>query len=442
MTNIRTADAERVFECHASVVAYANRQLGIVDGVEDRRDVRGSSPREVQQMREALYENPGLLHGFVWENPAELDAEDLALVASWRAFEQGRFLVRRFTSEYAEFLDLASPHRLFAVNALHDSFKRMGVDPPQVVSAVLLPFGGRIVSDGHLHADAFVTDAITEDSDEEVAQARARYGLIDRLPAPREPTKQDFQSDTGNPPVKARQRLDQFYREAVHGDSGAAYQLIAQYEQALRTGDVDPETDEYEKYYYDRVTSGLDTIALLEGWSFLSELMNAYEPEIEAVAVPVVGAVGNAIARYVLRTRQTGSVDDIPAEALEYLLACSTAPMQTRPWRESTAVGWGLGHDDIQVTEAVRQALSEGRRDEWATEVLQHAFYADQHDAVDCLETLDVSVLSELSENLLKTLPKPNAWPPGPSGAWWEEFGYQFELDEDVREQVTSLIGT
>jgi hypothetical protein len=441
MTNIRAADAERIFECHSSLVAYANRKLDIVNGVQDRIDVRGSEPREVQQMREALYENPGLIHGFVWENPANLDGEDLELVASWRAFEQGRFLVRRFTPEYAEFLDLASPHRLFAVNALHDSFKRMGVDPPQVVSAVLLPFCDRIVSDGHLHADAFVSDAITQESDDEIKQARSRYGLIDRLPAPREPTEQDFRDDNGEPPVEARQRLDRFYREAIHGDSGAAYQLIAQYEQALRAGDVDPDAEEYEKYYYDRVTSGLDTIALLDGWSFVADLMNAYEPEIEDGKLPVSGAVGNVIALYVLRTRQTGSVADIPAEALEYLLECSNASTQTRPWRESTAVGWGLGHDEISVTDSVRQALSDGQ-DEWVRQVLQHAFYADQHDAVNLLQTLDLSLFSEVSNDLLTLLPKPNAWPPGPSGAWWEEFGYQFELDEDVREQVTSLTET
>lgn len=441
MTNIRAADAERIFECHASLLAYANQKLGIVDGVKDREDVRGSDPREVQQMREGLYENPELIRGFVWGNPANFDAEDLTLVASWRAFEQGRFLVRRFTREYAEFLDLASPHRLFAVNALRDSFKRMGVDPPQVVSAVLLPFGDRIVSDGHIQASAFVTDAMTDESDEEIEQARSRYGLIDRLPAPREPTEQDFRDENGNPPVEARKRLDQFYKKAIHGDSGAAYQLIAQYEQAIRAEDVDPDSAEYEMYYYDRITSGLDTVALLEGWSFLSDLTNAYDPKAEDSELPIIGAVGNVIAFYILRTRQTGSVDDIPIEALKYLLECSNASPQTRPWKESTAVGWGLGHDDVSVTEAIRQALSDGR-DEWVKQVLKHAFYADQQDAADLLQTLDPSLVSGFSDELSTVLPKSNTWPPGPSGAWWGEFGYQFELDERIRDQVISLTET
>jgi len=124
MTDIRAADAERVFRSHASLLAYANQKLDVVDGVTDADDVRGSSPRKVQRLRDALYENPGLIRGFVWVNPVELDDENRRMVASWRAFEQSRFLVRRFTPEYAEFLDLASPHRLFAVNALHDSFKK------------------------------------------------------------------------------------------------------------------------------------------------------------------------------------------------------------------------------------------------------------------------------------------------------------------------------
>jgi hypothetical protein len=441
MTNIRAADAERVFRCHASLLAYANQKLEVVDGVTDADDVRGSSPREVLRLRDALYENPGLIRGFVWENPVDFDDENRRMVASWRAFEQGSFLVRRFTSEYAEFLDLASPHRLFAVNALHDSFKRMGVDPPQIVSAVLLPFGDRIVSDGHLQADAFVTDSMTQESDEEIEQARSRYGLIDRLPAPREPTEPDFRDGDGNPPTEARQLLDQFYLETIHGDSGAAYQLIAQYEQALRAGHVDPDTDEYEEYYYDRVTSGLDTIALLEGWSFLSDLMNAYEPEADDVESPVIGAVGNVIALYVLRMRQTGSVDDIPAEALEYLLECSSASTETIPWRESTAVGWGLGHEDVSITASICQALSDGR-DEWVMEVLQHVFYADQHEAVNLIQALDSSLLPALSEEPPDDLPKPNVWPPGPTGSWWEEFGYQFEWNEEVHERVITLLET
>lgn len=441
MTDIRAADAERVFRSHASLLAYANQKLDVVDGVTDADDVRGSSPRKVQRLRDALYENPGLIRGFVWVNPVELDDENRRMVASWRAFEQSRFLVRRFTPEYAEFLDLASPHRLFAVNALHDSFKKMGVDPPQIVSAVLLPFGDRIVSDGHLQANPFVSDSMTQELDEEIEQARSRYGLIDRLPAPREPTEPEFRDEDGNLPVETRQRLDQFYQEAMRGDSGSAYQLIAQYEQALRAGHVDPDTDEYEEYYYDRVTSGLDTIALFEGWSFLSDLIDAYEPGPDDVKSPVIGAVANVVALYILRTRQIGAVDDIPAKALEYLLECSNASTESIPWRESTAIGWGLGHDDVSIIEPVRQALSDGRN-EWAMDVLQHAFYADQHDTVHLIRALDSSLLPELSNELLKALPNPNAWPPGPTGSWWEEFGYQFAWNEDVHERVISLTRT
>lgn len=171
MTNIRKADAERVFECHAELLAYTNQRLDVVDGITDGADVRNSSPQHVLTLRDALCDSPELIHGFVWENPADLNRADQRLVASWRALEQGRFLVRRFTPDYAEFLQMTSPHRLFAVNALNESFKRMGVDPPQLVSGVLLPYGDRIVSDGQLKATPSGGTAMNREFDDEIEMA-------------------------------------------------------------------------------------------------------------------------------------------------------------------------------------------------------------------------------------------------------------------------------
>lgn len=440
MTNIRHPDAERVFECHAELLAYTNRQLAVVDGVTDASEVRRSSPQQVQRLRDALYDAPGLIRGFIWENPAEFGEDDRKLVASWRAFERGRFLVRRFTSGYAEFLQLASPHRLFAVNSLHESFKRMGVDPPQVVSGVLLPYGDRIVSDGHLQADALVTDSMNRGFDEEVELARDRYGLIDQLPAAREPTQSEFRYENGDAPVAARQQLDDSYRGAIHGDAGAAYQLIARYEQAVRAGHVDPDaTTRFEEYYYDRATSGLDTVALTEGWPFLTDLMGAYDPQ-EADVSLAVAAIGNAVACYLIRTRQTATVGDIPTSAIEYLLACADAAPETKAWYESTTVGWAIGHPDVSLAESIRGALADGRG-EWAGAVLRHAFHADQQAAADLLAELSTNErLVDAAAEFVDDLSRPNAWPPGPTGSWWEEFAYTFEWDESIEAQVRELI--
>lgn len=441
MTNISKPDAERVFECHAELLAHTNRQLAVVDGVTDASQVRRSSPQQVQQLRDALYDAPGLIRGFVWENPAEFDEDDRKLVASWRAFERDRFLVRRFTSGYAEFLQLASPPRLFAVNSLHDSFKRMGVDPPQVVSGVLLPYGDRIVSDGHLRADAFVGDSMNRGFDEDVDLARDRYGLVDRLPAPREPTQPEFRYENGDAPVTARQQLDDYYRDAIHGDAGAAYQLIAQYEQAARGGHVDPDpTVRFEEYYYDRVTSGLDTVALIEGWPFIAELMDAYDPQEDGSGSLAVAAVGNAVAYYVIRTRQTATVGDIPTSAIEYLSACADAAPETMAWHESTTLGWLIGHPDVSVAELLRSAIADGRT-EWAGAVLRHAFHADQQAAADVLADLAANEqLTETTGAFVDDLSQPNAWPSGPTGSWWEEFAYTFEWDESVETRVRDLI--
>lgn len=438
MTRIREPDANRVFEHSAELLAYTNRRHKIADDITEAADIRRVSPHRVLQVREALYDAPGLIRGYVWENPTDLSLEDRKLVASWRAFERGRFLVRRFTSEYAEFFPMTSRHRLFAVNSLHESFKQMGVDPPQIVSGVLLPYGDRIVSDGLLRADAFVGDTMSRDFDEDIDLARARYGLINRLPAPREPTHPDFRDENGNPPITDRQRLDEFYRAAIHGDVGGAYRLIAQYEQALRAGHVDPSTTDFESYYYDRVTTGIDTVALTEGWSFLAELMEAYDPAEEDTS-PTAAAVGNAVALYVVRIRQTATVDEIPTAAIEYLLVCANASPETKAWTESTAIGWGIDHPDVRLTKILRDALRDGRT-RWANEVLHNAFYADQQAAANLLADLaSEGALPATAVEFIDELSLPNAWPGGPTGSWWEEFGYTFEWDDANKTRVHNL---
>lgn len=443
MTNVRAVDAKRFFRIYYQLLGYTNRCLELVDGVKEGPDIDDVSVSELLTIRDGLYDHDGLIQGFVWNADDDLDQPDRKLAASWRSYEYSEFLVRQYTRGYAEFIDIWGPHRLYAVKSLRQSFKQMGLEPPEVVSAVLLPYEGRIVADGVVEPESPIGGMAVGEYEEEVEIALDRYGVIEELPAPREPTQADYRYPDGDRPDPVRQELDDHYRAAMRGDPQRAYQLIAVYEQAVRKGAVDPDMggDRFERYHYDRVTTGIDTVALTEGWPFLSDLIEAYDPREDDEASPVTGVVVNAVARFIIRTRLTGSIADIPDLAVESLGSAADASPETETWRESTAIGWAVGHAAVNVADLVATAVTNGRG-EWAANTLRHVFYADQIAAVAIVDRLATEgTLEAMPVDFIPDLEDATAWPPGPTGRWWEEFAYSFAWDPDVRQRVRTRTG-
>lgn len=110
--------------------------------------------------------------------------------------------------------------------------------------------------------------------------------------------------------------------------------------------------------YFEPLATHLDTVVMAEGWSVLADLMGTYEPQDEETDPPAAPMIGNAIGRYLIRTRLTDGVAALPEEGLSYLY--------------------------------------------WITSVLEHAFYADQHAAgLGLTSTVDRSDGSSCRWNVL-----------------------------------------
>ena len=178
--------------------------------------------------------------------------------------------------------------------------------------------------------------------------------------------------------------------------------------------------------------------------------------DVEAELPHVTPAIANAVGRQLIRTRTADGVEAIPVGALTYLDAVAvTAPDSDDIAREEVhAYGWGIGHPDHSVADRLRARISEDIYS--VNPTLEHAFYADQHAAVDLLERLvrDESITGTLPRATRDDMPyrrylldcvyglqTDDHWPSRPRyDDWHEELAYTFELDAAVERRIRDLV--
>lgn len=143
------ADATRFFRLYWGLNAYVNQQLAIIPKQFTADSFRNIPIEQLAAVRDALIANPELLHRYLAEDPHQLSSEDRAIVSSWRLKCSGHFVVVRHLKKYSVFLDDKPPGRLYGVIGLHSPIHEMFEQkPPLLVSTVLLPFCGAIITDG------------------------------------------------------------------------------------------------------------------------------------------------------------------------------------------------------------------------------------------------------------------------------------------------------
>lgn len=169
---------------------YVNQQRQILPHVDSLEAYMACPQQDKLQVRNALYENIGLLDAFVAENPAHLSAEELAVVQSWKRFVTGEFYIVRFLKKATIFVDSKDPPQVYAVLGLTDSLEDVfyGRRLPIWVQTVLLPFKGQIVYDGLLnYYNVFFGSGIRGELNETYQAARQNQRIIETLEPEREP---------------------------------------------------------------------------------------------------------------------------------------------------------------------------------------------------------------------------------------------------------------
>ncbi|MBI5479078.1 MAG: hypothetical protein HY906_09490 [Deltaproteobacteria bacterium] len=142
------ADADRFFAVLRPLLAFVNEQRRIVPRPVPRAD-GCLVAQDAAPILDVLWADDSLRDVFIAENPAQLDAEALALARSWDRRRKGTFFVWKHYRKHTLFL---ADDQGFAVLGLYSTFAEMLPGPlPVLVDAVLLPFGDRIISDGLIH---------------------------------------------------------------------------------------------------------------------------------------------------------------------------------------------------------------------------------------------------------------------------------------------------
>jgi len=144
-------EASLFLSLYQHLIGFAAERLGGVKGIVDFNSFRAASTEAKVEARDRLLDNIALIDAFVEENPAEFRETDLAHVTPWRHFVRDHFVIERDLADYTIFLTEDEPPRAYGVLGLTNEFAEILPYPmPMYVTAVLLPWKGRIICDGLL----------------------------------------------------------------------------------------------------------------------------------------------------------------------------------------------------------------------------------------------------------------------------------------------------
>jgi hypothetical protein len=149
--HLQENEVERFYNIWFPLLHYVNQQRSLVPSCPEVWQDAHVSPEVAVPVRNALWEDDVLREAFIAENPANLDADDLALVDSWKERISGDFFIFRHFKKYTVFIDTESPPHGYGVLGITSPLEDViGPYLPVYAKAVLLPFEDRIIYDSLL----------------------------------------------------------------------------------------------------------------------------------------------------------------------------------------------------------------------------------------------------------------------------------------------------
>ncbi|HLG64833.1 MAG TPA: hypothetical protein VKY19_23025 [Ktedonosporobacter sp.] len=215
-------ETERFYRIWFALLHYVNSQLHLVPAFPATCDEEQVSTDIVIQLRDALWANDALREQFIADNPAQLSAADLALVASWQYRVAGTFYIFRSLQKYTIFLSETTPTHAYGVLGLVSSIEETVPLPlPVYTNAVLLPFGHEIIYDSLLISyNVVFGSGIRRELQETYRAVQEREGIMTSL-LPEDHLLADRSKDIS---TRNRKVLTAFRREL--GKAGLSTHMI------------------------------------------------------------------------------------------------------------------------------------------------------------------------------------------------------------------------
>jgi len=176
-------ETERFYRIWFALLHYINTQLQLVPAFPATPGVEEVSTEVTMQLRDALWANDALREQFVTDNPAQLSAEDLALIASWQYRVTGAFFIYRSLQKYTIFVSSTTPAHAYGVLGLVSTIEEtLPLPLPVYAQAVLLPFEHSIIYDSLLTSyNVVFGSGYRKDLQETYRNIQEREGIITSL---------------------------------------------------------------------------------------------------------------------------------------------------------------------------------------------------------------------------------------------------------------------
>lgn len=141
-------EAALFFKMMLPLQFFVNEKLGVLPKIKSFEKYIKVSMQEKFEVRNALFENVGLIDDFIDENPQDFPMKNLASISKWKKFVRNDFYIERYLKDCAIFI--SDTEVVYAVCGLTDSLDKYfpKYTLPLRINALLLPFQDKIVIDG------------------------------------------------------------------------------------------------------------------------------------------------------------------------------------------------------------------------------------------------------------------------------------------------------
>jgi hypothetical protein len=194
------------------LLRLANEELKVAPNLYGNGPQDSMDTKLAVKVRDTLWKHEEILENFVSKNPAQLSADDLMIVESWRQHRHGKFILFKALKKHAIFISQDKHMDVFGVKCLYSSFEEMfGSHIPILVETTLLPFGNEIITDGLLQSyNLFFGSGIRGELKAIYDDAKERNAIITSLlPGSQIPTRESLAAKMKSVNVKV---LDAFMK--------------------------------------------------------------------------------------------------------------------------------------------------------------------------------------------------------------------------------------
>ncbi|MCI0496137.1 hypothetical protein L0Z72_14115 [candidate division KSB1 bacterium] len=176
-------DARLFYKLNPSLLLFTNRRLNIIPEIDSLSAFMSADMPAKKKIRDQVYEVPELIDNFIKENPFNFSAEEIAILASWKNFIKGSFIIIKHYKKYSVFLENGEAGKAYGVLGLTEPISNVVPQSPAYVEAVLLPFKNQIIYDGMIapYSISFGSSYRLSFQDS-FDLAKATYGIIESFP--------------------------------------------------------------------------------------------------------------------------------------------------------------------------------------------------------------------------------------------------------------------